>query len=219
MPETRAHRDLWLPAGNSLLRPRQGVLRATDPAFPSRDWRRRPELDQRERYLEGMQKVQPRPRARGAWNAAKGAIADPAGGPGGWGLQAELAPPGELCSGKLGGFSQALRRRLHLRGNKEVGEMEVTTQKAGAVQAKPRGAGTGVLGWALLALAPSQAGPELPLQSEVGERTWEEEPDGPLDVVVPPQNGDAGGPARPGGRTRWDPCRRGHTSLPGPTFP
>lgn len=111
---------------------------------------------------------------------------------GGW--MPEPAPPGELCSGKLGEFSQALRADSIFRSKGEGG-MKITIMMAvGSTDLSFRGFGDS----SLLPLCklrywvgPRPAQGWCYLQSKVGsgEGHWGET-NGPLDVMVPPQDGD-----------------------------
>lgn len=100
------------------------------------------------------------------------------------------------------------------------GRWKLPPRRQGAVQAKPRGAGRGCARVGSACSCPLTSWAPSYLQSEVGGGEGHVgEADGPLDVVVPPQNGDAGGQPGLEGRTWWDPCRRGSHTPPAWTQP
>ena len=90
----------------------------------------------------------------------------------------------------------------------------------GRHKAKPWSTGRGCAGVGSACSCPLTSWAPSYLQSEVSGREGHVgEADGPLDVVVPPQDGDAGGQPGLEGKTRWDPRRRGSHTPPAWTQP
>lgn len=104
---------------------------------------------------------------------------------GGW--MPEPGPPGELCSGKLGEFSQAFRADS-IFGSKERRGMNVTRERRWQWVGLPAAASS----QARAPRGPGRAQDWRYLQSEVGRGEGHlGEADGPLDVVISPQDGNA----------------------------
>lgn len=160
VPETRAHRNLWLQPELPLLGPRQGVLRAKTLHFPRGTGEASLSWTRGEVLWKGCRRCNRGHGHGGHGDAAKGAIADPLRPPEDGGCGLELAPPGELCSGKRGEFSQALRADSIFETRRWGGDGSYHPEGRGQYKLSPGVRGAGVLGWALLALPPHNS--ELP---------------------------------------------------------
>lgn len=98
------------------------------------------------------------------------------------GCMPELAPPGELCSGKLGEFSQAFRADSIFESKGREGVQITTRDSRGQGQSRPQGAGVS-------SLLPAQGWCYLQCEISSGEGHWGEA-NGPLDMMIPPEDGD-----------------------------
>ena len=114
-------------------------------------------------------------------------------------------PPGELCSSKLGEFSQALCTDSNFAYQEVGGDGSYQLEDSRQHKAKSRSGRRGLLGLGSACSCPLTNQALSYLQSEVGSGEGHVgEADGSLDVVVTLQDGDAAGQPGLEGRTQWD---------------